>query len=147
MGMYRDTREYTGQGTPWIVTFLIFLFLLSVGGAIIYRVTLPMNIATENAAFHNSQAYTDGMRRELEDYMNKYYALPPQMQGSREVIRSSIMHDYAGYDSTGLPSDLQSFLSVMKSSSRAGQPAPMMQEQPSSIVPVAPIPQDQPDHF
>jgi hypothetical protein len=133
MGMYRDTREYSGEGIPWIITFLILLFLVSVGGAIIYRVTLPMNIATENAAFHNGQPYTDGMRRELDDYMTKYYALPETMQGSREVIRSAIMHDYAGYDSTGLPSDLQTFLKIMKDSTRANQPAPMMQQQSDDV--------------
>lgn len=62
--------------------------------------------------FEQSQAYNDGMRRDLENLQMEYAKAD---DAGKVVIRSTALHRFAAYDIEKLPSDLRSFYFQLKS--------------------------------
>ena len=74
---------------------------------------MPKQEALRNKTFHQSQAFNDSMARDLDTFRMQY-ADPKETDTQKSIIRSMIQHQYAGYDASKLPADLQQFLAQMR---------------------------------
>jgi hypothetical protein len=92
----------------FFVPVIVVLVLLSLG---LYAFYAPARIAIDNAAFHNSQPYNDGMARELSQYRIQFAGNLSDEQ--KNVIQGTIRHDFAGYDSSRLDPADRAFLQQM----------------------------------
>jgi len=77
-----------------------------------YAVGRPATVAIDNLTFHQSQAYNDGMVRDLGQFQLDYAATHDE--GSRDAIRAVVRDRYASYDDSKLPIRLQIFLNQMR---------------------------------
>jgi len=102
-------RELLG-GTALIIGGVVLFSGLSLG---IYAVTKPASIAIENRAFHESQAFNDGMAKDLGNFQMEY--IRTDDSGKRAALRAVILDRFAGYDETRLPPNLRNFLETLKS--------------------------------
>lgn len=101
-------RELLG-GTAIIVGGVVLFSALGLG---IYAVTKPASIAIDNRAFHESQAFNDGMAKDLGNFQLEY--IRTDDQGKRAALRAVILDRFAGYDDTRLPPNLRNFLNLLK---------------------------------
>jgi len=88
------------------------IVLLSGVGLGIYSVTKPASIAIDNRAFHESQAYNDGMAKDLGNFQMEYLRIDDPSK--RAALRAVILDRFAGYDATRLNPNLRSFLDTLK---------------------------------
>jgi len=56
--------------------------------------------------FKQSQAYNDGMLRDLQELKMQYIQANPEQQA---MLKSIVLHRFSVYDINRLPSDLQTF--------------------------------------
>ena len=96
-------------GTAIFVGAVVGLSALSLG---IYSVTKPASIAIDNRAFHESQAYNDGMAKDLGNFQMEYTRTDDA--GKRAALRAVILDRFAGYDETRLSPNLRNFLETLK---------------------------------
>ena len=87
--------------------------LLSAVGLGIHAVTKPASIAIDTAAFHNSQAFNDGMAKDLGNFQLEYVRTDDSSK--RAALRAVILDRFAGYDENRLSPNLRSFLNNLKS--------------------------------
>ena len=99
-----------------MLTMLTILFWIIVLGLILgafgvftKALFAPASVAIDNAVFHESQQFNDGMARDL-DNMRASYLDPATTAEAKTAIRATIAHRFAGYDARRLPGDLQLFL-------------------------------------
>ena len=104
--MFKDL----GVGFIMFVVALVGLSAVSLG---IYSFTKPASIAIDNRAFHESQAYNDGMANDLGNFQMEY--IRSNDADKRAALRAVILERFAGYDEARLPSNLRSFLDNLKS--------------------------------
>lgn len=76
-----------------------------------YAYYAPRYRAVDNAVFHNSQQYTDGMVQQLEQYQEQYAG---GNQAQKDAIRSIVREQYAVFPEDRLNPDLRNFLESMK---------------------------------
>lgn len=111
----RETRTAISETSPIVLTFLFWFAICAVVltgvGLSVYWFSAPTRVAIDNRVFHNSQAYNDGMARDL-DNMRLEYAHADQ--AGKDSIRATIRHRFAGYDVSRLPPDLQTFLAQVR---------------------------------
>ncbi len=115
MARLRETRDMVGETSPFILTgmfwFLIvpaFVAAVSFG---IYWFAAPARVAIDNRVFHESQAYNDGMARDLDNMRMQWLSATPE---AKTAIAATVQHRFAGYDAARLPADLQLFLAQVK---------------------------------
>lgn len=108
MGLLKETA---GPAAVTILWFSVGAIAVSGIGLGIYRFVAPARVAIDNRVFHSSQAYTDGMARDLDNLRLAYMSAD---QAGRETIRATIQHRFAGYDGSTLPPDLRSFLVAVR---------------------------------
>jgi hypothetical protein len=101
-------KEILG-GTALVIGGVVVMSAVSLG---IYAVTKPASIAIDNAAFHNSQAFNDGMAKDLGNFQMEY--IRTDDSGKRAALRAVILDRFAGYDETRLPPNLRNFLNQLK---------------------------------
>ena len=101
-------KELLG-GTALIVGGVVLFSAVGLG---IYAVTKPASIAIDNRAFHESQAFNDGMAKDLGNFQLEY--IRTDDAGKRAALRAVILDRFAGYDSNRLPVQLRSFLENLK---------------------------------
>lgn len=89
------------------VGFLALIFVLNLFGFGNYAFFQPKVVAVQNKTFHESQQYTDGMRRDLENLRMAYIHASDPLE--KQAIRATIQQRFAGYDEDGLSPDLRSF--------------------------------------
>jgi hypothetical protein len=113
--MFRDTRDTIRDTSPafltvgfWMVVFVVGAAALGLG---IYWVTQPTTVAIQNRTFHESQAYNDGMARDLSDLQMAYMRAD---DAGKSTIRATVQQRFAGYDARRLPPNLQMFLTEMQ---------------------------------
>jgi hypothetical protein len=70
-------------------------------------VVTPVSTRIDNKIFHESQQYNDSMARDLDQFRMEWPAASPE---AKDVIRATIRHRFAGYDSSNLAPDAQAFL-------------------------------------
>ena len=86
--------------------------LLSAVSLGIYAVVKPASIAIDNQAFHESQAFNDGMAKDLGNFQMEY--IRTDDSGRRAVLRAVILDRFAGYDPARLNPSLRAFLDQLK---------------------------------
>jgi hypothetical protein len=102
--------------------FLDFLKVVAVAAAAIggaaygsyylYAYFNPKYEQVRRDTFESSQAYNDGMIRELNEARLNYASASPE---GKQAIRAMIRHDFAGYQNRDrLPSEARSFLAEME---------------------------------
>jgi len=92
----------------WIGAVLAGISAIALG---IMWFSAPAQVAIENKTFHQSQAYTDGMARDLYDMQAQYNAATP---AGKDAIRATVRERFAGFDASNLPPSLQAFLSEIQ---------------------------------
>lgn len=107
----KNMFTYIGIGLLSIAFALIVIMGISVSYVRVANYITPAMVDIENNAFHQSQAYNDGMARDLDELKMAYDTATPE---GKESIKASIRHRFASYDYSKLPPDLQQFLSQMK---------------------------------
>lgn len=100
----RDELKIMG----YIVGGTLFLTVLGLG---IHAITAPTTVAIDNVVFHTSQAYNDGVAKDLSNFMYDYSMTDDSVKKS--TIRSIVVDRYGSYNGSLSP-DLQIFLSNMK---------------------------------
>jgi hypothetical protein len=98
----------TGEALVWLAVVLSALAAISLG---LLWFTAPAKVAIENRTFHQSQAYTDGMARDLYDLQAQYQSASP---AGKDAIRATVRERFAGFNPSSLPPSLQSFLMEMQ---------------------------------
>ena len=101
-------KELLGT-TALVIGAVVVLSAVSLG---IYAVTKPASIAIDNAAFHESQPYNDGMARDLGNFQMEY--IRTDDAGKRAALRAVILDRFAGYDALRLNPSLRAFLDQLK---------------------------------
>jgi hypothetical protein len=66
----------------------------------------PKRAALENKVFHESQAYTDGMVRDLEKLKMEYLH---EDEVGKASLRATVVHRFSIYPIEKMPADLQNF--------------------------------------
>lgn len=116
MAYFKDTGRLVSETTPPVLTSIIWgslgLVAVAAVGTGLYWFTAPAYVAIQNRTFHESQAYNDGMARDLDNMRLAYLSADA---GAKAAIRATIQHRFAGYDADRLPLDLQAFLAEMRS--------------------------------
>ena len=95
----------------------VFLFVLFVVGGSwlgfkLYEYYNPKYTQVQYNTFKQSQQYNDGMANRLEQYQEAYDQC--STTACRDNIASMVKHDFASYDESRLPPQLQLFYDKMK---------------------------------
>ena len=110
----RDGAAAVGVGFGAIVGFLIVLGLLVAGitaiGLGISWYATPAQVSIENKTFHESQAYQDGMARDLEEMRMSYL---DASDVKKDAIRATVRARFSGFRADRLPESDQAFLAEM----------------------------------
>lgn len=115
MARFKETRGMIDESSPVVLTVLVWFVVVAVVAGVVglgvYSFSAPTRVAIDNMVFHNSQAYNDGMARDLDNFKLAYAQAD---QAGKTSIRASVQHRFAGYDAGSLPPDLQTFLTEMR---------------------------------
>lgn len=113
MSMKEYGKEYakeTAVGAGMAIQLLIWGFILIAGaGAISYGMYAffgPRNEQVRYNIFKESQAYNDGMIRDLQELKRDYLAANDEQKGA---LKALTLHRFEVYDIKRLPPDLQAF--------------------------------------
>ena len=114
MAWMKETRGLVSETSPGVLTGLFWYaivaaFVCTVGVGIWWFVA-PAQVAIENKTFHQSQAYTDGMARDLFDLKQQYDSASTE---GRDAIRATVRERFAGFNPSTLPPGLRAFLTEM----------------------------------
>ncbi len=71
----------------------------------------PRQEALRNQTFHESQAYNDGMIRDLEGIQQQYLDATPE---GKQALRAIALHRFSVYPEEKLPPNLQLFYHQLK---------------------------------
>ncbi len=101
---------------PWVLSgfaFSVLVLLLNMEWFIQFAFLNPEIEAVRNDTFHSSQAYNEGMVRDLYELKRQYDQGNPRQ---REGLRAMILHQFSVYPQDRLPADLQFFYQTLKGS-------------------------------
>lgn len=115
----RDLRSETVWTIKhWLgVIVLVLVVLMGLGWIVqgndffMYKFFAPKQEQVRHDVFKNSQAYTDGMVQELQQYMLEYHKAGPE---HKAALRTVIVRQSTKVDEKYLPSDLVAFIRQMK---------------------------------
>jgi hypothetical protein len=115
----RDARrETTWTIFHWIpVVFIVLVILLGLGWFVqgndffMYKFFAPKQEQVRHDVFKNTQAYTDGMVQELQQYMLEYDKANP---GHKAALKTVIIRESTKVDEKYLPSDVRDFINRLK---------------------------------
>lgn len=93
-----------------IIASLVILFFLNVGGMYSKSFFGKWNEEIRYDIQKESQAYRDGMQRNLSQLMIQYGSAD---SAGKTGIRMTVQHQYSQTDTTEYPNHLQTFLSQM----------------------------------
>ncbi|HVI41839.1 MAG TPA: hypothetical protein VM577_14405 [Anaerovoracaceae bacterium] len=79
----------------------------------LYKFFAPREEAVRREVFEQSKAYNEGMAQDLRHMQLEWIKAKPEQKAA---LASIILHQFAGYDTSKLPSDLQLFLNEVKQS-------------------------------
>lgn len=94
-----------------IFASLAALFALAYLGLNFDRFFAPRQEALRNQVFHESQAYNDGMLRDLENMQMQYNDATP---AGKDALRAIALHRFSIYPQDKLPANLLAFYSQLK---------------------------------
>lgn len=100
--MFKSLAAFLG-----VIAFVCLLgFGLNYAGYLQYGFFAPRMEQVRNDTFHNSQAYNDGMLREMEEQRMAYATATPDQ---KDAIKGLLKHDFSVYPKDRLPADLLNF--------------------------------------
>lgn len=76
-----------------------------------YEFYAPKYTAVDNKVFHESQAYNDGMIRDLENLQMEYAKADTN---GKQVLKAIILHRFSVYPEEKLPYDLKQFYNNLR---------------------------------
>jgi len=113
--MNRDTQEAASGFTIGMIVLAIAIVVLTFVGVVTYRYSAVENTKTDNAVYHASAQYNDGMVQRLEQLQESYLeAVGNKNQAGMDGIASITRHEFAAFPEERLNPDLQEFLHQMK---------------------------------
>lgn len=116
---YRSDLKETTSGASLFgfgaITVTIFVFLILGAGGYLsylaYSFYAPRYEQVRYNTFKESQAYNDGMIRDLQNLQMEYMQANDEQKA---MMKSIIIHRFSVYDTTRLPYDLQAFYMSLK---------------------------------
>lgn len=102
----KEVAESAGAGIKTVVFAAVIVAGLGGISYGLYRTFAPLNEQVRYDTFKNSQAYNEGMLKDLYDLQREYTKATPEQQGA---LRALIQHRFEAYDRNRLPQDLQAF--------------------------------------
>src|SRR5574341_819953 len=94
-----------------IVVVLGLIWGIQGNNFFMYKVFAPKYEQTRREVFEQTKSYKQGMIQELSNMQFEYYQASPEHQ---KALASIILHRSADYDENMLPSDLRSFIQLLK---------------------------------
>lgn len=94
-----------------IVLLLAVIFGMSYFNLSMSRFFAPKQEALRNQVFHESQAYTDGMVRDLEEAQQQYIDATPD---GKRALRAIVLHRFSVYPIDRMTPDEQQFYLTLK---------------------------------
>ena len=98
--------KYVGFGALGLIALIVVVFILNLAGFAQYSFFAPKYTAVQNQVFHESQAYNDGMLRDLENIKREYQQASPQ---GKQALRATALHRFEIYPRERLTPDLLNF--------------------------------------
>ena len=98
--------KYIGLGVLALAGLIAVSFALSFTAFAQYSFFAPRYAAVQNAVFHESQQYNDGMVRDLENLKREYQAA--DLNG-KAALRATVIHRFEIYPRARMTPDLQNF--------------------------------------
>lgn len=117
--MDQDTRSTIFGMSFAMIIFLAMVIILSVFGLYwgvhSYRYTAVENTKTDNAVFHESAQYNDGMVQRLDQLQESYIeSQNAKNQAGMAAIASTVKHEFAAFPESKLRPRQQAFLHQME---------------------------------
>ena len=94
-----------------VVLIIVALFGLSYLSYSGYKFFAPRYTEVDNKVFHESQQYTDGMIRDLENLQMEYIKADAN---GKSAFRAIIIHRFSVYPEDKLPYDLKNFYNNLR---------------------------------
>jgi hypothetical protein len=105
------TMKIIGISVLGLISVVVLCFFLNALDFGLFKTFAPKYEQVRRDTFEQSQAYNEGMRRDLEDIRNQY--LKSSDPASKAALRATFIHRAEGYPNQ-LPADLQSFYSSIQ---------------------------------
>ena len=106
MSYVKETAQGMGVALQLVIWGAIVFFGMGVIGFTWYKFSAPAIEQVRYDTFKNSQAYNDGMLRDLYDLKRDYDSADAEHKGAMKAL---IIHRFEIYDKARLPTDLQTF--------------------------------------
>lgn len=103
--------KLVGAAIAGICTIALLAFVANVLGLASFAFFAPKVEQVRFNTFKQSQAYNDGMLRDLENLRMEYIHSNPEQQGA---LKGIVLHRFSVYDISKLPPDLQTFYYSIK---------------------------------
>jgi hypothetical protein len=97
---------YASSAVAAVALFLAIVFGLDFFGFANYSFFSPKVEKVRYDTFKESQAYNDGMIRDLEEMKMQYISAGPEQ---KDALRAIILHRFSVYPVEKMPADLRSF--------------------------------------
>lgn len=94
-----------------LVVILGLTWIIEGNNFFLYKVFAPQKEQIRHEVFKNSQAYTDGMVEELQNYMLEYNKADT---AHKTALKTVIIRQSAKVDEEYLPEDLKDFIKTLK---------------------------------
>jgi hypothetical protein len=111
MGQKTQTVKYGFYG------LIVLAILIATGGGLElagvhwYAYIAPKKEAARRKVFEETRSYNQGKVQQLAKYRSEYAQAEPE---AKEVIQSTIKHQFADFPKDNLPPELRSFLTAMR---------------------------------
>lgn len=102
-------------GLAGLAAIIALTWLVTANDVALTSVFAPRAEQIRRNTFVQSQAYNEGMAQQLADMQAQYIAATPDQ---KQMLRTVILHRYAGVDVSRLPADSQAFLNQLKDSAQ-----------------------------
>lgn len=102
----RDAIRVVWYGLCGLIAITIIMFFFQGSDFFLYKMFAPKYEQVRRNTFEQSQAYNEGMRRDLENIRNQYLA--EKDPAAKAALKATFVHRAEGYPNE-LPADLQSF--------------------------------------
>lgn len=111
----RDTLSEAGERSKALIAISVAIVVISLVVFGLYSYLAPESATVQNNAYNNSVQHTDAMAQRLADYNREYLTAKSHKDlDHMHLIQNIVVHEYASYDETRLPSYLQDFLRQMR---------------------------------
>ena len=97
-----------------LVGLVALSWIVQGGDFFLYSVFAPKYEAVRRQTFEQTKSYNEGVAQELRSAQLDYARA--KTDAEKQALASYVLHQVAGYDTTKLPPDVQSFVSQLQTS-------------------------------